>query len=66
MDPTELYNTDEFFFCGTGTQVSPIGSVDKRTVGDGRIGPVTKKLQDLYFDVVKNKIDEYLYWCTKV
>jgi len=66
MDRTELYIADELFFCGTGAQVSSIGSVDKRTVGDGEMGPVTKKLQDLYFDVVKNKIDEYSWWCTKV
>lgn len=66
MDRTELYIADELFFCGTGAQVSPIGSVDKRTVGDGGMGPITKKLQDLYFDVVKNRIDEYSHWCTRV
>ena len=66
IDRTELYIADEIFFCGTGAQVSPVGSVDKRIVGDGGMGPVTKKLQGLYFDVVKNKIDEYSYWCTRV
>ncbi len=66
IDRTELYVADELFFCGTGAQISPIGSVDKRKVGTGDMGPVTKRLQGLYFDVVKNKIDEFSHWCTKV
>jgi branched-chain amino acid aminotransferase len=66
IDRTELYIADELFFCGTGAQISPIGSVDKRKVGTGDMGPLTKRLQDLYFDVVKNKIDEFSHWCTKV
>src|SRR4030042_5497987 len=53
IDRTELYTADELFFCGTGAQISPIGYVDKRPVGNGEMGPVTKKLQSLYFRVVK-------------
>jgi len=66
IDRTELYIADELFFCGTGAQISPIGSVDKRKIGTGGMGPVTKKLQDIYFEVVKNRVDEYAHWCTKV
>jgi branched-chain amino acid aminotransferase len=66
IDRTELYVADELFFCGTGAQISPIGSVDKRKIGGGDMGPVTRRLQGLYFDVVKNKIDEFSHWCTKV
>jgi branched-chain amino acid aminotransferase len=66
IDRTELYTADELFFCGTGAQISPIGSVDKRTIGDGGMGPVTKKLQDNYFKLVTNKIEEYSAWCTEV
>ena len=46
MNRTELYIADKLFLCGTGAQVSPIGSIDKRTVGDGGMGPITKKLQE--------------------
>lgn len=66
IDRTELYTADELFFCGTGAQISPIGSVDKRPVGNGEMGPVTKKLQGLYFQVVKNEISKYSDWCKKV
>jgi len=66
IDRTELYVADELFFCGTGAQISPVGSVDKRKIGNGEMGPVTKKLQNMYFDVVKNKVEEYSHWCKKV
>jgi branched-chain amino acid aminotransferase len=66
IDRTELYTADELFFCGTGAQISPIGYVDKRPVGNGEMGPVTKKLQELYFRVVKNEVDKYSNWCRKV
>lgn len=66
IDRTELYITDEAFFCGTGAQVSPITKIDHRPVGNGQIGPITKKLQDLYFDVVKGKVEKYKHWCTPV
>ena len=66
IDRTELYTADELFFCGTGAQISPIGNVDKRPVGNGEMGPVTKKLQELYFRVVKNEISKYSDWCKKV
>jgi branched-chain amino acid aminotransferase len=66
IDRTELYTADELFFCGTGAQISPIGFVDKRSIGNGKIGPVTKKLQYLYFSIVKNEVSEYSHWCSKV
>jgi branched-chain amino acid aminotransferase len=66
IDRTELYTADELFFCGTGAQISPIGYVDKRPIGNGEMGPITKKLQELYFRVVKNEIDKYSNWCRKV
>ncbi|MBN2073333.1 MAG: branched-chain amino acid transaminase [Actinobacteria bacterium] len=66
IDRTELYTADELFFCGTGAQISPIGSVDKRKIGNGEMGAVTRKMQELYFKVVKNEVEEYSYWCTKV
>ncbi|HEY8496757.1 MAG TPA: branched-chain amino acid transaminase [Limnochordales bacterium] len=66
IDRTELYVADEAFFVGTGAQVSPIAEIDRRPVGDGKIGPITRKLQELYFDVVRGKVPKYKHWCTPV
>ena len=63
---TELYVCDEVFFCGTGAQVAPVRSVDRRLVGGGQPGPVSRQLQDLYFRVVMGKVDQYRSWCTAV
>lgn len=66
IDRTELYIADEAFFCGTGAQVSPITNIDHRPVGDGKIGEITKKIQDKYFEVVKGKDKKYKHWCVPV
>lgn len=63
---TELYVCDELFFCGTGAQVAPVRSVDRRLIGDGKPGPITKELQELYFNVVAGKVPKYRDWCTPV
>lgn len=63
---TELYVCDELFFCGTGAQVAPVRSVDRRILGDGKPGPVSSKLQDLYFNVVRGGVEKYRHWCTPV
>ena len=61
---TELYVSDELFFCGTGAQVAPITEVDRRPVGNSKPGEITLKLQKLYFDVVQGRIEKYRHWCT--
>ncbi len=66
IDRTELYIADEAFYCGTGAQISPIVSIDNRNLGDGKIGPVAKEMQNLYFDVVKGKVPKYKKWCMPV
>jgi len=66
IDRTELYVCEEAFFCGTGVQVAAIASVDHRPVGQGRIGPIVSRLRDLYFDVVRGKVEKYKSWCTPV
>jgi len=66
MSRTELYVCDELFFCGTGAQVAPVRSVDRRIVGSGEPGPITKELQKLYFDIVQGKVERYRHWCTPV
>jgi len=63
---TELYVCDELFFSGTGAQVAPVRSVDRRILGNGEPGVITRKLQDLYFDVVLGKVEQYRHWCTPV
>lgn len=63
---TELYVADEAFLCGTGAQISPMIEVDKRPLGTGRIGPISTKIQALYFDVVKGKQKKYVHWLTPV
>jgi len=54
-----LYIADEVFFTGTAAEITPIRSVDKMNVGDGNPGPVTKKLQEMFYDVVRNGNDTY-------
>ncbi len=63
---TELYVCDELFFCGTGAQVAPVRSVDRRVIGNGEPGPFTRQLQEMYFDVVHGKVNQYRSWCTPV
>jgi branched-chain amino acid aminotransferase len=66
IDRTELYICEEAFYSGTGAQISPITKIDHRPVGDGKVGPIAKKLQDLYFDIVRGKVEKYKHWCTPV
>ncbi len=66
IDRTELYISDEAFYCGTGAQVSPIVKIDNRKLGDGTVGPIAKDLQKLYFEVVKGKVPKYKKWCMPV
>jgi branched-chain amino acid aminotransferase len=63
---TELYVCDELFFSGTGAQVAPVRSVDRRILGNGEPGPITRRLQQVYFDVVLGKMPQYRSWCTPV
>lgn len=66
VDRTELYRAEEIFFTGTAAQVAPVTMIEHRPVGDGKIGPITRRLQDLYFDVVRNKVPKYSHWCSLV
>lgn len=66
VDRTELYRAEEIFFTGTAAQVAPVTMIEHRPVGDGKIGPITQRLQDLYFDVVRNKVPKYSHWCSLV
>jgi len=66
IDRSELYVADEMLFCGTGVQVAAIATVDRRPVGDGKMGPIVKQIRDLYFDVVRGRAPRYRHWCTPV
>lgn len=67
IDRTELYIADEILLCGTGAQLAPVVKVDHRPIGDGKVGPIARALQQLYFDVVRGRIPEYrAQWCTPV
>lgn len=58
----ELYVADEAFFCGTAAEVTPIREVDRRVIGKGSAGPVTKHLQQEYFRAVKGDNPRYDHW----
>ncbi|MFZ3136712.1 MAG: branched-chain amino acid transaminase [Thermodesulfovibrionales bacterium] len=62
----ELYISDEAFFTGTAAEVTPIRVVDGRVIGAGKPGEITKKLQSVFFDVVKGKNKKYESWLTYV
>jgi len=66
IDRSELYIADEVFMCGTGAQLSPVIEVDHRVVGGGKVGPITGRLKDRYFDIVRGKVPEYRHWVTPV
>ncbi|MFY7955764.1 MAG: branched-chain amino acid transaminase, partial [Burkholderiaceae bacterium] len=58
----ELYCADEAFFTGTAAEITPIRELDNRQIGIGSRGPVTEKLQSLFFDVVEGKAPQYQHW----
>ena len=62
----EVYCADEAFFTGTAAEITPIREVDDRTIGAGRRGPITERLQSTFFDVVGGRASRYSQWLTKV
>ncbi len=60
----ELVIADEAFFCGTAAEVTPIREVDGRVIGSGGPGPVTKRIQSLFFDVVRGRSARHRGWLT--
>ena len=59
-----LYLADELFFTGTAAEITPIRSVDRLQVGAGRRGPITKRLQDAFFDVIECRVPDEHGWLT--
>lgn len=62
IDRTELYVADEAFLCGTGVQIAAATSIDRRPIGTGRMGPIVRRLREVYFDVVRGKLPQYASW----
>jgi len=62
----EVYIADEAFFTGTAAEVTPIRELDGRSIGCGSRGPITEKLQTMYFDLVHGRIEKHNDWLTVV
>ncbi|MEO1233313.1 MAG: branched-chain amino acid transaminase [Myxococcota bacterium] len=61
---SDLYVSDEAFFCGTAAEVSPIREIDGRRIGIGRRGPITERLQKRYFEAARGLLPQYAEWIT--
>lgn len=66
LSKEELMAADEMFFCGTGAQISPIVEVDRQKIKDGKVGPLTKQLQEIYFKAARGDNPKYRDWLTPV
>jgi branched-chain amino acid aminotransferase len=62
----QLYIADEVFVCGTAAECIGLSEIDFRTIGNGKTGPVTRKIQDVYHDAIRGKIGKYEAWCDYV
>jgi branched-chain amino acid aminotransferase len=65
IDRGELYCAEEVFFSGTAAGIAHVASIDRRVVGDGRIGPVTKSLEEFYERIVTGREPRYEHWITR-
>lgn len=66
VERTELYNADECFLTGTAANITPVAEIDRRKIDNGEIGEITRKLQQLYSEVIRGNNPKYLNWCTAV
>ena len=66
VNRNELYTADECFLTGTAANITPVAEIDRRKVGNGEIGEITRKLQELYSEVIRGNKPKYLDWCTPV
>jgi branched-chain amino acid aminotransferase len=66
IDRTELFLADELFFVGTGVQLTAITRIDNRIIGEGKMGPLTTRLREIFFDTVRGKMPKYRHWCVPV
>ncbi len=62
----QLWLADEVFFTGTAAEITPVREVDNRSIGDGKVGPVTRRIQERFFDIVRGSDTSHTEWLTKV
>jgi branched-chain amino acid aminotransferase len=62
----QLYIADEVFVCGTAAEMIGLSEIDFRKIGEGKTGPVTSKIQEIYHDAIRGKIKKYEEWCDYV
>jgi branched-chain amino acid aminotransferase len=62
----QLYIADEVFVCGTAAECVGLSEIDFRVIGNGKTGPITRKIQDVYHDAIRGKIGKYEMWCDYV
>ena len=63
---SELYLADEVFLTGTAAHITPVGYLDNRPIGDGKVGAISKELGGLYVEVIKGNVPKYLHWCSEL
>ncbi|MGH6611806.1 MAG: branched-chain amino acid transaminase [Burkholderiaceae bacterium] len=66
MTRDDVYLADEAFFTGTAAEITPIRELDRRVLGAGQRGPITEKIQSLFFDAVNGRAAKYKQWLTPV
>jgi len=66
IERCELYTADECFLTGTAANITSVAEIDRRKIGSGEVGEITRKLQQLYSDLIQGNNPKYLDWCTPV
>jgi branched-chain amino acid aminotransferase len=66
IDRTELYVADEAFLCGSGYEITPLTSIDQFALGDGNVGPITRRLSSAYMNIVRAADKRFPEWRTPV
>ena len=66
VSPKELYSADEAFFTGTAAELTPIREIDGKRIGSGKRGPITERLQCIFFDVIRGRKPKYRSWLDHV
>jgi branched-chain amino acid aminotransferase len=63
---SELYSAEEVFLTGTAAHLTPVLEIDGRAIGSGATGPITRRLMDFYYSIIRGNSAQYGDWCTPV
>ncbi|MFC1938861.1 branched-chain amino acid transaminase [Chloroflexota bacterium] len=66
LQRSELFAASECFLTGTAANITPVAEIDRRRIGDGEVGSITRKLQEIYLGIIQGRNPIYLEWCTSV